>query len=181
MQARLDSNLDGLGVGGGAPEGVAQDGGDAATLVRAREKAAFFVLDADGAIELQSPEGRPLLAQPSLRESLLASLRFFASTDRPRMTLSSGRFEMHLARLEGASGQRFAVVIVESDAKIDPSALTPAQQHVASFAIAGATVPEIARHLGRSRETVRTHLREIYRRLEVSNRVELARALDVRK
>jgi hypothetical protein len=119
-----------------------------------------LVLAADGSVELQSPESRPLLAQPLVLESLRAALRFFAATDRSRMTMSSGRFEIYLARLAGADGERYAATLVESSATTDPSALTPAQRHVASFAIAGATVPEIARHLGaRERRCAHTFAR----------------------
>jgi DNA-binding CsgD family transcriptional regulator len=183
MQARWDADVGNLGVGGGVAEGLAADEGAPASTRPAHpsDRAVFLVLAADGSVELQSPESRPLLAQPLVLESLRAALRFFAATDRSRMTMSSGRFEIYLARLAGADGERYAATLVESSATTDPSALTPAQRHVASFAIAGATVPEIARHLGRSRETVRTHLREIYRRLDVSNRVELARALEPRR
>lgn len=57
--------------------------------------------------------------------------------------------------------------------------LTPTQRQVAEYAAVGATVAEIARSLESAQETVRTHLREVYRRLDVANRVELARALEV--
>ena len=53
--------------------------------------------------------------------------------------------------------------------------LTPAQHEVASSAASGATVPEIARSLNRTADTIRSHLKEIYRRLDVASRVELAR------
>jgi DNA-binding NarL/FixJ family response regulator len=56
--------------------------------------------------------------------------------------------------------------------------LTPAQREVARIAVRGATVNEIATHLNRSPETVRSHLRAIYERLGVASRVELAAALD---
>jgi DNA-binding CsgD family transcriptional regulator len=55
--------------------------------------------------------------------------------------------------------------------------LTRAQRAVAEYASAGATVDEIARALDTTPNTIRTHLREIYRRLEVATRAELAQAL----
>jgi DNA-binding CsgD family transcriptional regulator len=56
--------------------------------------------------------------------------------------------------------------------------LTPAQREVARSAARGATVNEIAKHLNRSPETIRSHLRAVYERLDVASRVELAAALD---
>lgn len=55
--------------------------------------------------------------------------------------------------------------------------LTPTQREVAVFAADGATVREIADSLDRHVETVRSHLREAYRRLDVASRIDLARTL----
>ncbi|MEN0062749.1 MAG: helix-turn-helix transcriptional regulator [Myxococcota bacterium] len=52
--------------------------------------------------------------------------------------------------------------------------LSPHQIEVAESAAAGATIPEIARSLNRSDETIKSHLREVYRRLDVGSRLELA-------
>lgn len=54
------------------------------------------------------------------------------------------------------------------------AALSPTQGRVVRFAAAGATTPEIARAMRRSAGTVRTHLREAYKRLDVASRLELA-------
>lgn len=51
--------------------------------------------------------------------------------------------------------------------------LSPTQRRVAELAAGGATNPQIARTLGVSLETVRTHVREVFRRLGVSRRSEL--------
>lgn len=62
--------------------------------------------------------------------------------------------------------------------RLQPGAeLTPRQREVGELAAAGATVPQIAAATGLSTETVRTHLRAIYARLQVACRVELAEAL----
>lgn len=80
--------------------------------------------------------------------------------------------------LAGTAG--LSMILIE---KVKPillapdAALTPAQRQVAEYAAVGATVDEIARAVHSRRETVRTHLREVYRRLNVANRVELFRAL----
>lgn len=59
------------------------------------------------------------------------------------------------------------------------ASLSPMQRAVAERAATGATVREIASTVDAGTETVRSHLREAYRRLGVSNRVELVRALSV--
>jgi len=62
--------------------------------------------------------------------------------------------------------------------KMAPDAdLTPTQREIAHLAATGATIEEIADMLGRSAHTVKTHLRNIYERLGVANRVELAEVL----
>jgi DNA-binding CsgD family transcriptional regulator len=58
------------------------------------------------------------------------------------------------------------------------AALSPTQGRVVRFAAAGATTPEIARAMRRSAGTVRTHLREAYRRLDVASRLELTVSSD---
>jgi DNA-binding CsgD family transcriptional regulator len=58
------------------------------------------------------------------------------------------------------------------------SALSRMQREVAQLAASGATAPEIAQMMALAPSTVRTHLRLIYRSLEVSSRAELARAVD---
>ena len=57
------------------------------------------------------------------------------------------------------------------------SLLSPMQREVAEHAAVGATLEEIARSLGAGVETVRSHLREVYRRLDVGSRAELARII----
>ena len=55
-----------------------------------------------------------------------------------------------------------------------PLPLTPRQLEVARLAAAGKTHKEIAAALGMRAETARTHLKNIYRRLDVASRVDLA-------
>lgn len=54
--------------------------------------------------------------------------------------------------------------------------LSPRQIEVTELAIAGATIEDMARILGVSENTVRSHLKAIYRKLDVSSRVELLEA-----
>ncbi|MCA9579228.1 MAG: helix-turn-helix transcriptional regulator [Polyangiales bacterium] len=55
--------------------------------------------------------------------------------------------------------------------------MTPRQAEVSEYAASGATVHEIASHLGISAETVRSHLKTVYRNFGVANRLELARVI----
>lgn len=68
------------------------------------------------------------------------------------------------------------VGLATGDASIG-SQMTPRQAEVSEYAASGATVHEIATHLGISIETVRSHLKAVYRNFGIANRVELARAL----
>lgn len=79
----------------------------------------------------------------------------------------AGTAGLHLIRIDPVEPVRLA----------PDAALTPAQRRVAAYAAVGATVDEIARAVSSRRETVRTHLKEVYRRLDVASRLELARAL----
>jgi DNA-binding CsgD family transcriptional regulator len=81
--------------------------------------------------------------------------------------------------LEGSGGRAQLLTLSAAPPlwRAPDASLSDTQRVVAEYAGAGSTVPEIARSLAISRETVRTHLREIYRRLGVCSRVELVRAL----
>ncbi len=59
-----------------------------------------------------------------------------------------------------------------------PEALTPSERRVADLAIRGLTTRQISEALYVSPKTIEFHLRQIYRKLEVSSsRKELIRAL----
>ncbi|MEM6993465.1 MAG: helix-turn-helix transcriptional regulator [Myxococcota bacterium] len=92
----------------------------------------------------------------------------------------------------GPDESRRVLVILVDDAEVDaapalqPSphrkrpaeaALSVRQLEVARAAAAGAAIPEIARDLGVSPTTVRTHLRTVYSRLGIHSRAQLARAV----
>jgi DNA-binding CsgD family transcriptional regulator len=59
-----------------------------------------------------------------------------------------------------------------------PDALTPSEGRVAALAIRGLTTRQISEALFVSPKTVEFHLRQIYRKVEVSSRAELIRALN---
>lgn len=58
------------------------------------------------------------------------------------------------------------------------ASLSPRRRRIAGAAAEGATCREIAESLAISPHTVRQHLKEIYRQLQVTSRVELAQRLD---
>lgn len=90
-----------------------------------------------------------------------------------------GDAEVRLVRMDGASGVRYLITVDRAQhMRVDPwQWLTDRQRDIAQLAICGATSQEIADHLQISRETVRTHLKNIYRRLGIGSRTELVRRL----
>jgi len=58
--------------------------------------------------------------------------------------------------------------------------LSPRELAIARGVAAGAPLADVAKGLGITRETARTHLRAVYTRLRVSGRIALAKALEAR-
>lgn len=89
-----------------------------------------------------------------------------------------GTTEARITRLGANGSLRFLVHLPpEVELSDNERLLSPTQLQIARRAAAGATLKEIASALGRSPETIRSHLREVYRRLAVSSRIELAEVL----
>jgi len=78
---------------------------------------------------------------------------------------------------DGTAGTRMLVCLRAQPEWMESAALTARQLEIAELASDGATLREIAGHLGLSCHTVRTHLRNVYRLLGVGNRLELAHSL----
>jgi DNA-binding CsgD family transcriptional regulator len=87
-----------------------------------------------------------------------------------------GEFHCRLTRL--TDGADHAVLVTCQPLKAPRvsafSMLSPSQRVVAAYAARGETLQDIAGRLGRSAETVKSHLRQVYLRLEISSRAELA-------
>lgn len=97
----------------------------------------------------------------------------------PTTRLVDGK-KCRVARLDGALGTRYSLTIqpTEPPELAPEAALTPRQREVAEFAAVGATAREIADTLDVSTNTVRDHIRRIYRRLGIGSRAELARKIE---
>ncbi|MBL8615121.1 MAG: helix-turn-helix transcriptional regulator [Deltaproteobacteria bacterium] len=112
------------------------------------------------------PELRPELARLHADPSVAGALR-------------AARVACEARLMRGAAGDHLLVDLRAIPPLAAPVAaqLSTVQAAVAEYAAAGATVGEIAATIHRSPETVRTHLKRVYKTLGVSSRVELAAAL----
>lgn len=135
----------------------------------------------DGTVELVTAGARAWLERPGFPEALRQAVRA-AERGQVLWAWPMLRARAHLVRVESGALSRYVVAVTPlTHPAVEPAlALTTSQRAVAELAAAGATAEEIARHLGRSSNTVRSLLRVAYRRLGVRSRPELARALEDR-
>lgn len=144
--------------------------------------------DATGAVTTLSRAMKQWLDVPTNQTALQQQVTAFAATDEPEARGLTGRASVHLTRMRcmdsavgtagcGAHSERVLARLTLTTHPLMPIGprLTPAQRPVADLAVAGATVPEIARALGKSPETVRVQMRDIYHRLGLASRVELVK------
>lgn len=132
----------------------------------------------DGGVDLASTAGQAWLEEPPHRVWIAEIVDAIEATSQPEGTVRRGKFELKWRRLDGPHHYRYLVQIQEPRDLTGPfDALSPAQRRVAEYLAAGATAAETAATLGLHVETVRSHVKAIYRRLGISGRAELARAL----
>lgn len=93
---------------------------------------------------------------------------------RDRQSVRLGRYRVVLQRLQGDQPCVIASAFRFPDAL---GRLSPRQQEIAELAAEGATSVEVSQILHISVHTVRQHLKEVYRRLDVGNRAELVQIL----
>lgn len=142
------------------------------------EAGADLVCDAAGHVLLRSSAAAAWLAQPGLQDQVRALIR---DVDQGRFAAGTAvrAATLEVTRLEGDGAVRYLVRVTSNvPVAIGAShALTDRERQVCAFAASGATADEIARSLGVSPETVRSHLRHAYAKLGVTSRLELHRVL----
>jgi DNA-binding CsgD family transcriptional regulator len=135
--------------------------------------------DLDGLLVLD-PEGGLVLCTDQVRRWLDRGARPTVDPNATgeQRTVATGA-EVRLLPVHGPGGRAFSGRVRQiRRPRLSPDAvLSPTQRRVAEYAAVGATVSEIARTLDAAAETVRSHLKEVYRRLEVASRLELAEVL----
>ncbi len=91
-----------------------------------------------------------------------------------------GRSLVSMSRMVGATGPAALAIVrpVYESTIPDILHLTRLKRTIAIYAAAGATTAEIAATMNRKPETIRAHLKEIYFRLGINSRVELAELVE---
>ena len=135
-----------------------------------------LVVRPNGTVEFASEEASAWLMRPGFKEALKAAVK---SLERgqpcpPCHTLRDANASWSRLHGEGAHRYLFHVTPAPSVMLSCTAILSPTQRKVAKALAAGGAIAEVALDLGVSAETVRTHTKEIYRRLNVSSRMELA-------
>ena len=116
----------------------------------------------------------------ALRESLEAVVARFRGSNAMSASSMAGRCRVRMMKMLDANDCPTGEVLVIARAMKawrvpEIVHLTVTQRRVAAFAGSGATVNEIAAAMGRSRDTIRAHLRATYEVLGIGTRAELAR------
>lgn len=136
-----------------------------------------FIARVDGAVEFATCAGTTWLTR-ARRQRVAQLVREIGTDDLVEIRASIDEQRVVVLRLHNGEDQAAAFLIMVTPtvpAAEDPTLrLTPRQRAVAEYAAAGATAREIAGALSLTHDTVRDHLKEIYRRLGIASRVELA-------
>lgn len=145
---------------------------------RAPDEPSDLVVRADGTVELASEVARRVLALPHVAEELAAWARRVGACGTGPELLAGQR--VRWTRLMGAGEPRYLLRLEPIPSlPLHPTyVLSRMQREIAALAAAGATAKEIAVMKAMALPTVRTHLRQVYERLHVGSRAELARAVD---
>ncbi|MCO4771541.1 MAG: helix-turn-helix transcriptional regulator [Deltaproteobacteria bacterium] len=121
----------------------------------------------------------PWLALPELPAELCRLANEFLLDGDDDRTTHTGLATARLTRLSSGRGSQVLFELTPAQPLPPPlqSLLSPRQLQVAGYLEVGATLEEIASTLNIGRETVRTHAKAIYQRLDVSTRLDLSRLL----
>lgn len=144
------------------------------------EDGLFAVMTPEGEIEHAS-EAFGRWCEEDCRDYLRRRIRDIdASRDRENVQVRRG-VEFRILRLDGSGmSVRYLVTVGRPELmRVCPRYwLTERQREIAEYVVAGATSREIAQTLELSPATVKTHMKNAYRRLGVSSRVELMTTLE---
>lgn len=139
---------------------------------------AYLVAGPDGRVLHATPEARPWLDRPDFTDHLSVAVRGLDRGGTPGSHVLD-MAEVLVSRLDGEGGVRYLVCVrpAQRITRAVLASLSPVQRRIAEYIGAGAQRDEVATALGIGAETVRSHLRVVYERLGVANRLELARVL----
>ncbi len=145
--------------------------------VQAPSESADVLLTPSGRVELVSVAAGVWVSLPEVRAALAAGARALDQGGQPPRWIAGA--DVSWTRLSGDGTTRYLVHASPPPPLVARGALalTGRQRAVADLAAEGFAVSQIAARLGLADETVRTHLRAVYTRLQVASRVELRRAL----
>lgn len=157
---------------GGAPNGVSNGavlavGMPCTTIVRATGEFAWWTQAAQEA-----------LADFGLADFLQSAIRRCDVEHAETLELMRGAWLIRVTRLSGPGPVHYLVALTPHARRPGDVGLSPAQLRVSRLAATGATARDIAQLVGIAPGTVRTHLSIVYRKLNVTTRVGLARALE---
>lgn len=142
------------------------------------DPAPHFVCDANGSIEFATPSGERWINQGERRDLIAKLVRMADRAQTFESHYPIDRADLSVVRLVGSrSAYLLSLAATEAPELSAETVLTSRQRAIVDYAVVGATNNEIAAALNVSVETVRDHMKEIYRRLNVASRLELARAL----
>lgn len=133
-----------------------------------------WILDAEGAVEIWSP-GAPTF---SGQHAVVPRIHALIERGGLRDAWFEGTWHLSLARMHTEADADLWVVTATPTRpfRVRPIlGLTVAQRQVAKLLGRGATVAHAARRLGRSENTVRTHLKAVYATCGIGTRAQLAR------
>lgn len=156
----------------------------AAEDARTERQAGELLLSSEGAVMYASDSALLWLDDSralALRHALLRALEpdSLLSTWVDKVLTVVAGAEVDLTPLRGTHGSAWLARVRPLTLPVlTPEALlTPAQLAVARAMVAGQNIPETARQLGKSPETVRTQIKQCYARLGINNRLALVKRL----
>lgn len=135
-----------------------------------------LVYDAAGTVMMAQNNASAPVVQAVSEVVLPMVTAFLESGGSLTSEVTHGAFHCRLTRLSDGRSQAVLASIQPLHApRVSAfSQLSPAQRTVAAWAARGETLQDIADRLDRSAETVKSHLRQVYVKLEISSRAELA-------